>query len=58
MNYGSFEVQPDLGLLWEADEDDNEVVGDVGAGIQRNGHAGGGALVQGIMGQRAQQQPR
>lgn len=33
------------------------MIGDVGAGVQRDGHAGGGALVQGAVGQRAQEEP-
>jgi len=33
------------------------VVCDVRAGVQRDGHAGGGALVQGTVGEGAQQQP-
>lgn len=48
---------PDLGLFWEADEDDNKMICDVGASIQRDGHAGGGALVQGAVCQGAQKKP-
>lgn len=51
------QCDPDLWLLREADQDDDQMVGDVGAGVQRDGHAGGGALVQGAVGQRPQQQP-
>lgn len=47
----------DLWLLWEANEDNNKMICDVWASIQRDGHAGGGALVQGTMCQGAQKKP-
>lgn len=50
-------ILPDLGLFWEADEDDDEMIRDVGAGIERDGHAGGGALVQGAVCQGSQKEP-
>lgn len=45
-------------MLWKSDQDDDEVVGDVGTCIQRNGQAGGGgARTHGVVREGPQQQP-
>lgn len=48
---------PDLGLFWEANKDDNQVVRNVGTSIEGDGHAGRGALMQGTVSQRPQKKP-
>lgn len=46
-----------LGLLWESYQDDDQMVSDVRAGVQWNGHTARGALMQSTVGKRPQQQP-
>ena len=46
-----------FGLFWEANQDDDEVVSDLWPSVQWDGHAAGGALMQGTVGEGAQQEP-
>lgn len=46
-----------LGLFWKADENYDEMVCDVRASVQRNGHTGRGSLMQSTVRERAQQEP-